>query len=156
MVLLPTFAAGPASPIYGPLLIVLFCVMASTTGGLLSLLCSQLVPLYGLCTLSFSTILALLLVFFYMMKVRLQNSFTPEGAISVTKLPFRGAKLLSNHASLATVIFLEFRPAEFRPSSQKSEPLFITKLSLRNAKFLPSHSSLATVFLLEFRLCNEG
>ena len=138
------------------LLLVLFCVMASTTGGLLSLLCSQLFPPYGLCSLFFSTILALLLVFFYIMKVRLQNSFTPECAISVTKLPFPGAKWLSNHASFTTMIFLEFCPAEFGPSSQKSEPLFMTKLCLRNAKFLPSHASLATVFLLEFRFYNEG
>ena len=38
------------------------------------------------------------------------NSFTPERAFSVTKLPFRDAKFLSNRTSLATVIFLEFRP----------------------------------------------
>ena len=38
------------------------------------------------------------------------NSFSPERAFSVTKLPFRDAKFLSNRASLATMIFLEFRP----------------------------------------------
>ena len=40
------------------------------------------------------------------------------------KLPFRGAKLLSNHASLVTVIFMEFCQTE-------SGSLLITKSSFR-------------------------
>ena len=43
------------------------------------------------------------------------NSFTPERAFFVTKVPFHDAKFLSNRASLATVFFLEFCPCQFRP-----------------------------------------
>lgn len=86
---------------------------------------------------TFSTILALLSVLNWKDSVRtpmekrqekiisvyipIANSYTPECAISVTKLPFCSAKLLSNHVSLTTVIFLEFRLVKFGPSSQKSE-----------------------------------
>ena len=46
------------------------------------------------------------------------NSFTPERAFFVTKLPFRDAKFLFNRASFAAVFFLEFRPAESGSSPQ--------------------------------------
>ncbi len=53
--------------------------------------------------------------------IRLTNFFIPERAFFVTKSPFRGAKFLSSRASLATVFFLEFRPAESGPSPPKSQ-----------------------------------
>ena len=93
------------------------------------------------------------------------NSFTPERAFYVTKLPFRHSKFLSNRASLAILIFLEFRPAESGSFPRKSEAILRDpvprprfqipsqsremELPFHDAKFLPIRASLATVFFQE-------